>query len=71
MDSPIYIENKFHMFEKSIFFNIFQKKNPSHVIYGGKAVILVKCPFRHNTSTVRSKNWCDGRREAMQPFRSV
>ncbi len=71
MDSPIYIENKFHMFEKSIFLYIFQKKRPSYVIYGGKAVILVKCPIRHNTSPVRSKNWWDGRRAAMEPFRSV
>ncbi len=25
------------------------------MLYGGKAVILVKYPFRHNTSPVRSK----------------
>ncbi len=58
------------MFEKSIFFYIFQKKKPSYVVYGGKAVILVKCPVKKK-SPVRSKNWWDGRGEAMQPFRSV
>ncbi len=42
------------MFE---FLYIFFKKKAfiSYVIYGGKTVILVKCPFRHNTSPVRSK----------------
>ncbi len=34
------------MFEKSIFFYIFQKKKASYVIYGGKAVILVKRPVQ-------------------------
>ncbi len=52
----------------SIFFN---NKKPSYVIYGGKAVILVKRPVQKNKSPVRSKNWWDGRGEAMQPFRSV
>ncbi len=44
---------------------------PSPVLYEGKTVILVKYPFRHNTSPVRSKHWWDGRGEAIQPFRSV
>ncbi len=61
MDSPIYIANKFHMFEKSIFLDFFQKKRPSYVIYEGKTRFLVKCPFRHNTSPARSKNCWDGR----------
>ncbi len=61
MDLPIYIENKFHMFEKSILLYIFSKQRPSYVIEGGKTVILVKCPFHHNTSPVRSKNWRGGR----------
>ncbi len=38
------------------------------MLYGGKTVILVKCPFRHNTSPVRSKNWWDGRRDTMHHF---
>ncbi len=40
------------------------------MIYGGKTVILVKYPFRHNTSSTRSKNWRDSRNEAIQPFLS-
>ncbi len=41
------------------------------MLYEGKTVILVKCPFRHNTSPARSKNWWDGRGEPIQPFPSV
>ncbi len=55
---------------KSIFLYFFQKKLSS-VIYVGKIVILVKYQFHHNTSPARSKNWWDGRGEAVQPFLSV
>ncbi len=58
------------MFEKSIFLYFYNKKT-TYVVFSGKVVILVKCPIRHNTSPVRSKNWWDGRGEAIQPFRSV
>ncbi len=37
------------------FFYIFFKKKNLYVIYVGKTVILVKCSFRHNTSSARSK----------------
>ncbi len=42
MDSPIYIENEFHMFEKSIFLYI---KKLFYVIYVGKTIILVNAHF--------------------------
>ncbi len=58
------------MFDKSIFILFFQKKHLS-VLYGDNTVILVKCPFRHNTSPIRRKNWWGGRGEAIQPFQSV
>ncbi len=32
------------------------------MVDGDKTGILVNCSFHHNTSSVRSKNWWDGRR---------
>ncbi len=43
------------------FFVFFILQKPTYVVFGGKAVILVKCSFRHNTSPACSKNWWDAR----------
>ncbi len=59
------------MFEKSIFLLKKLKKIPHLCYMRVKTVILVKCPFRHNTSPARSKNCWDGRGEAIQLFLSV
>ncbi len=53
------------------FFYIYFQEKISYVIYEGKTIILVQCSFHHNTSSARSKNWWDGRREAIQRFLSV
>ncbi len=41
------------------------------MFYVGKTVILVKCPFRQNTSPVSCKDGWGGRGEAIQQFRRV
>ncbi len=51
------------MFEKSTFIYIFLNKKNSSVVYEDKTGILVKCSFRHNTSSARSKNWWDSKGE--------
>ncbi len=54
------------------FFYVFlEKKNHHLCVWEIKCVKILKCSFRHNTSTVRSKNWWNGRGEAMQPFLQV
>ncbi len=71
MDSPIYIENKFHMFEKSILLYIFSKKKALVCdLCKTVTVILVKCSFRHNTSPASSKNCWDGRGWQYNDFRA-